>query len=579
LPGFMRKLNADSLLKNSAFLLGNLLLTSVCGFGSLTLLTHFFSVTAVGISATAISACVLVESVTQFGLSYSLPRFLPTAKNRAALINTALTTVLLSTLLLSVVMLALPYAKGFFVLGGWLFGVLFVLAACVLGVETILSTVLVADRASDKMAKASVVPNLLKLAAPPVLVVLGTLGSFVSRVTSDFLSTTIFAILVARRGHRFRLQLDFTGTRDIVRFSGGMYLASIVGGLPTLLLPLIVFSRVGAKNAAYWGIAMSVATLLFQLPSMISQALLPEATHQAAERRRLIRRSALLVTAVVLPALVIVFLFATTGLAVFGRPYVAGAAGALRWLVIAALITMLNSMAGAILVLAKKSFTITVVNIVNAIVILGMVLLWAKNVNEIAISWVAGDVCNTVLFFFSAFLALREVEWRWEDLGGLQVESAVGPVPLRHAPTGGLQGLALLIDIAERQQQVRNYLPSRYPLTDSRGLFTVMAFEAAERERAERLGKATSARDQVQPAPKAQRQPSPSGPRHEQAGPRHEPADPEHEPADPEHEQADPQHEQAFHVLFQMAERQRKAGLLDPRHRRPRGGQNPYGEE
>jgi O-antigen/teichoic acid export membrane protein len=551
LPSFARKLNADSLFKNSAFLIGNLLLGSVCGFGSLTLLTRIFSVQTVGASGTAISACVLVESITQFGLSYSLPRFLPTARNRVTLVNTALTTVLMSTVLISVVFLALPYARGLFVLGGWLFGALFILSACVLAAETILSTVLVADRASDKMAVASVVPNLLRLAAPPALVVLGNLGSFVSRVTSDSLSCAIFATLVARRGHRFRPQLDFTGTREIVRFSGGMYLAGIVGGLPQLLLPLIVFSRVGAQDAAYWGVAMAVATVLFQLPSMISQALLPEVSRRAAERRHLIRRSALLVAAVMLPALVIVFCFVPLGLAIFGRSYVAGSAGPLRWLVIAAFITMLNSVAGAVLLLAKKSVTMTIVNIVNAVVILGMVLLWARNVNEIAISWVVGDVCNTVLFFLSAFLALREVGWRWEDLGGGQVESAVAPVPLRHSTTRGLPALNLLIAIAQQQQESQSYFPRQYPLTDSRGLFTVMAFQAAERQRADSLKRTGLADHHAPPVPEAPVQQF----------------------------RADPQHAQAFDVLFTMARRQREAGLIDPRHPQTRGGQDPYAEE
>ncbi len=549
---FTGKLNVDSLFRNSAFLIGNLLLTSVCGFGSLTLLTHVFSVKAVGVSATAISACVLVESITQFGLSYSLPRFLPTARNRAALVNTALTTVLSSTVVLSVVFLALPYARGFSVLGGWVFRVLFVVSACVLALETILSTVLVADRASDKMAAASVVPNLLRLAAPPALVVLGNLGSFISRVTSDFLSCTIFATLVARRGHHFRPQLNFTGTREIVRFSGGMYLAGIVGGLPQLLLPLIVFSRVGATNAAYWGIAMSVATMLFQLPSMISQALLPEVSHRAAERKRLIGRSALLIIAIVLPALVIVFCFATTGLAVFSRSYVAGSAGPLRWLVIAALITMLNSVAGAILVLAKKSLMMTMVNVVNAIVILGMVLLWARNVNEIAISWVVGDIFNTVLFFLSAFLALHEVSWRWEELGGAPVDSAVAPFPVGPRATGRLRALDLLLEISEQQRAAKLYLPHQNPLTDSRGLFTVMAFQAAERQRAESLKRVAPAASAGHPA-SAPEPPAPS------FGP-------------------DPGHEHAFKILFDIAERQRGAGLIDPRHSRPRGGQDPYVE-
>lgn len=545
--------------KNSAFLIGNLLLGSACGFGSLTLLTRIFSVQAVGVSATAISACVLVESITQFGLSYSLPRFLPSARNRTALVNTALTTVLLSTVVVSAVFLTLPYARGLFVLGGWLFGALFILAACVLAAETILSTVLVADRASDKMAAASVVPNLLRVAAPPALLVLGNLGSFVSRVTSDSLSCAIFAALVARRGHRFRPQLDFTGTREIVRFSGGMYLAAIVGSLPQLLLPLIVFSRVGAKHAAYWGVAMSVATMLFQLPSMISQALLPELSHRAAERGHLIRRAALLVTAIVLPALVIAFSFAPIGLAVFGPSYVAGSAGPLRWLIIAAFITMLNSVLGSILVLAKKSLTMTVVNVVNVVVVLGMVLLWAKNINDIAVCWAIGDLFNTALFFFSAFFALREVGWRWEDLGGSQAESSVVPAPLNQTASRGLPGLDLLVTMAQQQQETQGYFPRQHALTDSRGLFTVLAFQAAEQQRAESLERAHSG-SLARTRPGDRYAPLPL------------------EASAPRRQRDDPQHAQAFDVLFKMAERQRAAGLIDPRQPHPRGGQDPYAE-
>jgi O-antigen/teichoic acid export membrane protein len=549
LPKFTRKLSADSLFKNSAFLVGNLLLGTACGFGSLTLLTHIFSVQAVGVSTTAISSCVLVESITQFGLSYSLPRFLPSARNRTTLVNTALTTVLLSTVVVSVIFLTLPYARGLFVLGGWLFGALFILAACVLAAETILSTVLVADRASDKLAVASVVPNLLRLAAPPALLVLGNLGSFVSRVTSDSLSCAIFATLVARRGHRFRPQLDFTGAREIVRFSGGMYLAAIVGSLPQLLLPLIVFSRVGVNEAAYWGVAMSVATMLFQLPSMISQALLPEVSRRAAERGHLIRRAALLVTAIMLPALVIAFCFAPIGLAIFSHSYVTGATGPLRWLIIAAFITMLNSVLGAVLLLAKKSLTMTIVNVVNVVVVVGMVLVWAKNVDEIAISWAVGDLFNTALFFFSAFFALREVGWRWEDLGGPQVESAVAPV-LSQTASRGLPALDLLVTIAQQQQEAQRYLPRQYPLTDSRGLFTVMAFQAAERQRAESSTRQRPTDDYATaPAPAPQRF------------------------------RVDPQHAQAFDVLFGMAKRQRDAGLIDPRYPQPRGGQDPYAQE
>ena len=81
-----------------------------------------------------------------------------------------------------------------------------------------------------------------------------------------------------------------------------MYVATIIGGLPNVLLPIIVLSRVGPKESAYWSIAISISYLFFQLPSAINQALLPELSYRTTERRYLIRRSAFLITVAVVPA-------------------------------------------------------------------------------------------------------------------------------------------------------------------------------------------------------------------------------------------------------------------------------------
>lgn len=551
--GFLKKLNAESLFRNTAFLFGNLVLTTGSGFGALTLLTHLFSVQAVGLSATAISGCSVVQNISQLGVTSSLPRFLPAAKNRSVLINTALTTVLLSTVLVAVVFLTLPYARSFFSLGGWVFAPLFVLAACVLATELVLGTVLIADRAADKAAVANVVPNLLGLAAPAALMSLGGIGSFIARVVSDVAACVVYSTVIAKRGHQFRLQLNFTGMREIIRFSGGMHVANLLGGLPLLMLPLIVFSRVGAKDAAYWGIAMSIATFLFQLPSLIMRSLLPEASHRPTERRQLFRRSVLLVSAIVIPALALAFFLSPIGLAIFGRSYAIGALGPLRWLIVAALVSLPVDVWGAILVLAKKSLMTTIANAVDAIVVLGLVELWAKNDNEIAISWTVGEFGNIVLFGLFAFLALREVDWRWEDLGSAQAESLTDSLPHSLSVTGQLQGLDRLVAIAEQQRKYQMYdiwLRRQHLLTDSRSLFTVTALRAAELRRAQTTRHSTSVRDDVSSA----------------------------RGASPQWTESDVSHQRAFDVLFNMAERQRAAGFFDPRYPQAAERDYPYDE-
>jgi O-antigen/teichoic acid export membrane protein len=471
----------------------------VCGYGSLTLLTRIFSKNDIGLSATAVSACSLICFITEFGVGYSLPRFLPTAKNRAAMVNTVLTAVLAATLIGSLIFLTLPYAKKLFPLGGLAFGIAFVLTAVFQAGQSVLSTALVADRAADKMVIAGTIPSISRLAAPPAFSFLGALGSFVARVVADFVGVIVFGRMLIRRGHHFRLGVDIPETRDLIKFSAGMYVANIVGGVPQLILPLIVLARVGATPAAYWSIAMSIGALLYTLPAAINSALLPEVSFRPTERRALLRRAAYLSTAIVAPALVAAFVVAPFVLDIFGKSYAAGALGPLRWLIVAGFITIVNYVASAVLLMAKKSTMITIGSLVQATSVLGLVLLWATNVTQIAIAWTIGSAAYTILYCLFAFLAVREVGGRWEDLGGTQ------SVPVDAATSGDLsatsqqRALSMLETLAEQQRPVDTYKPYHLTVTASQGMFSIAAFRAAERQRQEFLTGANQARKAAAP--------------------------------------------------------------------------------
>jgi O-antigen/teichoic acid export membrane protein len=497
--GLVRKLLSESFFRNSAALVIDIGIGAVCGYGSLTLLTRIFPKNDIGLSATAVSACSLICFITEFGVGYSLPRFLPTAKNRAAMVNTVLTAVLATTLIGALIFLTLPYAKKLFPLGGLAFGIAFVLTAVFQAGQSVLSTALVADRAADKMVIAGTIPSISRLAAPAALSSLGALGSFVARVVADFVGVIVFGRMLIRRGHHFRLGVDIPETRDLIKFSAGMYVANIVGGVPQLILPLIVLARVGATPAAYWSIAMSIGALLYTLPAAINSALLPEVSFRPTERRTLLRRAAYLSTAIVAPALVVAFVVAPFVLDIFGKSYAAGALGPLRWLIVAGFITIVNYVASAVLLMAKKSKMITIGSLVQAISVLGLVMLWATNVTQIAIAWTIGSAAYTILYCLFAYLAVREVGGRWEDLGGAQ------SVPVDAATRGELtatsqqRALSMLATLAEQQRPVDTYKPYHNSVTASQGLFSIAAFRAAERQRQEFMTGADRARQAAAP--------------------------------------------------------------------------------
>lgn len=538
-----RKFLAESFFKNSASLIVNLAFGAMSGFGSVALLTHIFSKSEVGLSSTAASATSLVTMITQFGVTYTIPRYLPTAKNRATLINTILTAVTIATLFGSIIFLVLPSAKSLWALGGASFGITFVLACCLTATQTILTNILIADRAADKVAVLGVIPNVARLAAPPTLSFLGGLGAFISRMIADLFSVISSGMLLIRRGHRFRPSLDRETVHDVTKFSVGMYVASTIGGFPALVLPLIVLARVGPAQTAYWSVAMSIGSILFSISSMLTQALLPEVSLRPTERRSLLIRSARLSLGLVVPVLLIAFLFAPIGLALFGHAYASAAVTPLRWLIIAGFITILNYASGAILFIAKKSAMITIVNIIDAIVVLGLAAFWATNVTDVAIAWTIGDVFNTVFFGIFAFMALREVGGRWEALGGdTRAEAAVTAAydAAELSATSQFRAIKALATLAQQQRTAQLYRPQHLTMTASEGLFSIAALHAAERNRQQLITDIASPQD---------------------GGLRNVPGA---TVSGPDLDGSVESHKRAFDVLFEMAERQQNESPMDP---------------
>jgi O-antigen/teichoic acid export membrane protein len=400
---------------------------TVTGLGTLTLLTHLYSVRAIGLSAAALSATGLITTISQLGLNYSLVRFLPTSPRRADVINTVLTASTLVALVAGAVFLVLPPADKLYALGGLAFAGAFLVATGLSAMNGQIGNVFVADRAVGATVGPNLISSAARLAAPAALVFLGISGAYVAQgIVPVLVDTVILCILLAGRGHRFRPMLSASATRDLRRFSAGTYLAGLIGGAPVIVLPLIILARFGASQNAYWYTAIAGASVLFAVPGSVSQALLAEAAHQPAERRALVRKATIMIVAVMAPVLAVAYLAAPYGLELLGHRYAADGVATLRLLIIAAAMSSVNYITGTILYLAKKTFLIAAVNTVDAIIVLGLAVSWAHGAHGVAIAWVIGEVANIVLFGLFAAIAVYQVHGHWEVLGGDQGSASPG---------------------------------------------------------------------------------------------------------------------------------------------------------
>lgn len=413
----VRELITESLFRNSAFLLTNVGFGALFGFFALSLLTRLYPVQAVGLTAAALSASGLISSVTQFGLNYTLPRFLPSSAHRTELINTVLTATMLAAVLGAAIFLALPVAGNLYALGGGLFVLIFMCTTSLNAGYAQLTNVFIADRSAQKLTLSLVIGSSARLAALVIFIPLGMTGAFIAQSTTGMACFAVLAVMLARQGHHFRPTLSRTATRDLRRFSVGAYIGGQIGTLPALLLPLIILARFGASQNAYWYTAMAIASQLYQLPGSIARALLPEAAHRPAERKALMRRSVIMIAAFMGPVLVIAYFAAPLILAILGHHYAVGSLAPLRLLIVAGVLSSINYVTGTVLYIAKKTFAITVINAIDAAIVLGLAATLAGNSTEVAFYWLIGEVVNVVLFTVYAVRSLREVHGRWEALG------------------------------------------------------------------------------------------------------------------------------------------------------------------
>jgi O-antigen/teichoic acid export membrane protein len=463
--GRIRQVVSESLFRNSAFLSTNVAVGAVTGLATLTLLTHLYSVRAIGLSAAALSATSLITTVSQLGLNYSLVRFLPTSPHRTELINSVLTATMLVALAGSVVFLVLPSADRLYALGGVAFAALFLLSTGFNAGTSQLMNIFVADRAAGDTVRPTMLGGLARVVSPVALVFLGLSGAYVAQgVVPAGVDFLILAVMLRRRGQRFRPTLSRRATRDLGRFSLGTYVASLIGGLPQILLPLIILSRFGSSQNAFWYAAISGASLLFAVPGSVSQALLAEASHQPAARRALVRKSAIMIISVMVPVLTVAYVAAPWALALLGHHYAAEGLATLRLLIIAAGMSSVNYITGTILYLAKKTFIIAAINLVDAVVVIGLAVTWSHNARGVAVAWVAGEVANVVLFSLFAVISLRQVGWRWEALGGDQTTPPVTESDLYYATIESQQaGLDMLLRLSAHGMTGPIYPPGQRP--------------------------------------------------------------------------------------------------------------------
>ena len=405
---FYNYLANDSLFRNSIYLMLSTGVMAVFGFFFWMINARLYSAEQVGIGTTLISVMTLISSFSILGLGISLIKYLPTSPKKNKKINTSFMLVGLTSIFISIIFLI--FLKTFsprllFIRESIIFSLLFVLFIVFYSLNSISENVFIAYRSSKFVLIKNAISSIAKLILPTFLVALGVYGIFVSMgiaIAVAFLVSLVFLIL--RFNYSPKPIIDRGIVKRMIKFSLGNYIAGFIGGLPAMVLPILITNSIGAKYSAYFYLDMMIVNLLYVVPLATSQSLFAEGSYSEIELKVHLKKAIKIISIIIVPAIIALFLFGNYILLVFGKEYSYEGFILLKLLSISGIFISINAIGSIILHIKHKIKLLILLNLINATVILSLSVILIKmnlfGVVGVGIGWIVGQSVTALVFLF-----------------------------------------------------------------------------------------------------------------------------------------------------------------------------------
>jgi len=376
---------------------------AVFGFFFWMINARLYSAEQVGIGTTLISIMALISSFSLLGLGNSLIKYLPTSDKKNEKINTSFMLVGLTSIFISIFFLV--FLKTFsprllFVRESILFSLLFILFIVFSSLNIISENVFIAYRSSKFVLIKNTISSIVKLILPIFLVALGAYGIFMSigiATAVAFLVSLIFLIL--RFNYLPKPMIHRIVVKKMTKFSLGNYIAGFIGGLPVMVLPILITNSIGARFSAYFYIDMMIASLLYIIPAATSQSLFAEGSYSERELKVHLNKAIKIISLLLTPAILVTFLFGKYILLVFGKEYSSEGVIFLQILAISGIFLSINYIGNSIFYIKHRIKLMILVNFIGASIILSLsIMLIHQNLLGIGVGWILGQGISSVIY-------------------------------------------------------------------------------------------------------------------------------------------------------------------------------------
>ena len=309
----------DHLYINSFFMLATKLLLAGSGFIFWMIAARLYSVEQVGIGVAMISSVTLITTLSMFGFENSIIRFYSTY-DKAKVVNTSIMIAGVASLVIGAAYsLVMHFVSPQLSL---IDNPLYLLAYLALVVLSTMATVsgnaFVAMRKSVQLLAQNLVASSRIILLVPLLF-LGSFGIIGSTLLS-FVFAMAFVVVVLGSFVRLDYRIDREFVSRSLHFSAGNYLGGLFNDVPYLIMPTLVLGLLGEAAAARYYVAFSIGALLMQITYTVSTSLFVEGSNGRGIRQNVVK-SGLAIYALLVPAVVCVFLFGNYLLGLYGSAY------------------------------------------------------------------------------------------------------------------------------------------------------------------------------------------------------------------------------------------------------------------
>lgn len=399
-----KQLTADSLYRNSIYLMASTAVMAGLGFFFWIINARLYSTDQVGIATTLISTVSIISSFCLLGFNNGLIRYLPTSERKNEKIDTGFTIVAAVAVLLSIIYIFnLGYIspKLGFIKSNFTYSIIFVLFVVFTSLNSLIESVFVAYRSTQYILIKNLVWSLLKLALPIFLITLGSFGIFTSIGIATVVSFGLSLLfLILKFGYTFKLVINKDVVKRMTSYSLGNYVAGIIGGLPVMLLPIVILNNLGAKFSAFFYMDMMIANMIFIIPQAVSQSLFAEGSYSEAEMGIHLNKSIIIIALILVPIVLITVIFGKYILLVFGKQYSGEGFALLLLLALSAIPIAINSIFGSILRVKHQINKLIWISLLGTILVLGVsYLLMSQGLIGIGWAWILGSVVMSGVYF------------------------------------------------------------------------------------------------------------------------------------------------------------------------------------